>query len=213
MKEWFYTVTQSMVQLGLRGTELNLYAVLYGYSQKGDGCYYGTRSELMNRCGVSSLRTIDAAIDSLIKKGLLSKISVIKEGHEVVAYSTRSMAEEGVQKLHTLPCKNCTPPHAKIAHMKNKNIKESINTPPIPPALPDVVEYCRQQGFADPEGFADYYLRCQKESGWKKKDGTAITNWKLNVQQWRRYHKNEIFPHEALPHIQATSDDLKAFLR
>jgi hypothetical protein len=76
-----------------------------------------------------------------------------------------------------------------------------------------VVEYCRQQGFADPEGFADYYLRCQKESGWKKKDGTAITNWKLNVQQWRRYHKNEIFPHEALPHIQATSDDLKAFLR
>jgi hypothetical protein len=38
MKEYFYTITEGMIELGLRGTALNLFAIIYGYSQRGDGC-------------------------------------------------------------------------------------------------------------------------------------------------------------------------------
>lgn len=86
MKEWFYTITQSMLELGLRGTELNLFAVIYGYSQKGDGCFYGTRGELCERCGVSSLRTIDSALNSLVEKGLIRRFDFEKEGQKYTAY-------------------------------------------------------------------------------------------------------------------------------
>ncbi|MBO7681530.1 MAG: hypothetical protein J6T17_02115, partial [Clostridia bacterium] len=85
--------------------------------------------------------------------------------------------------------------------------------PPIPPTHAEVAAYCRQQGFADPEGFADYYLRCQTEMGWVKKNGLPVTNWKLNVQQWRRYHKDETFPLGTAMPVQATADELKAFMR
>ena len=64
----------------------------------------------------------------------------------------------------------------------------------IPPPFQEVVKYCRERGFADPEGFADYYLENQKQGGWKRKDGKAITNWKQNVLQWERYNKNKTFP-------------------
>ena len=43
MKDWYYVITESMLDLGLRGTELNLFAIVFGYSQRGDGCCYATR--------------------------------------------------------------------------------------------------------------------------------------------------------------------------
>ena len=108
MKEWFYTITESMLALGLRGSELNLFANLYGYSQKGDGCCYATRAELATRCGVSSKRTVDAALASLEKKGLICRLEVVKEGQTIPAYQYVGKAAEGVQKLHGGGCKNCT---------------------------------------------------------------------------------------------------------
>ena len=108
MKEWFYTITESMLSLGLRGTELNLFAILYGYSQKGDGCCYATRAELATRCGVSSKRTIDAALDSLEERGFIVRVNVLKKGQTIPAYQYTGETSEGVQKLHRGGCKNCT---------------------------------------------------------------------------------------------------------
>lgn len=63
-----------------------------------------------------------------------------------------------------------------------------------PPTFDQVVDYCKSRGFADPEGFADYYLETSSNNGWRKKDGTPVTNWKNNVLVWEKYHKDEIFP-------------------
>jgi hypothetical protein len=206
MKEYFYTITEGMINLGLRGTELNLFAIIFGYSQKGDGCCYASRKELARRCGVSSTNTIDTAMDRLIERGLVKKFTIHKEGHDLVAYSYRAEIAQGTQNLSTptqklsspIP-KNCAGGYAKIAHIDNKEeIKEekdsSSEQPSIPPPFQEVVKYCRERGFADPEGFADYYLENQKQGGWKRKDGKAITNWKQNVLQWERYNKNKTFP-------------------
>ena len=65
-----------------------------------------------------------------------------------------------------------------------------------PPTIQEVADYSRGQGFADPEGFAEYYVAYQTEAGWMTGKGSKrhpIDNWKLNVIAWGRYRKNEIF--------------------
>ena len=79
-------------------------------------------------------------------------------------------------------------------YTQNKDIYSETKTDTIPPTPQEVVDYCREQGFRDPIGFADYYLRCQTANQWRKKSGEPIVNWKLNIQQWRKYHKDETFP-------------------
>lgn len=66
----------------------------------------------------------------------------------------------------------------------------------VPPTVEEVAAYAKDQGFADPEGFADYYVRYQTEAEWMTGKGSKrkkISNWKLNVIQWSQYRKNQIF--------------------
>lgn len=196
MKEYFYTITESMLDLGLRGTELNLFAIIFGYSQRGDGCCYATRQELARRCGVSSRRTIDAAISALIEKGLIRRENVTRKGRETTAYSYMpegaNSAHPHVQKLHTSPVQKLHTPGANSAHMENKEENKTVKT--TPPTPKDVADYCRSRGFADPEGFADYYVESMNLAGWVRKNGQPVDNWKQNVLQWEKHHKDEVFP-------------------
>lgn len=49
---------------------------------------------------------------------------------------------------------------------------------------------------ADPDGFAIYYVEQMTNNGWTYgKKATPVKNWKNNVQQWLKYHKNEDFSH------------------
>lgn len=127
MKDWYYIVTQSMLELGLRGTELNLYALLYGYSQRGDGCYYGTRAALAERCGVQSKRTIDAAIDSLINRGLIRRFKLGKDGQILTAYAVCAETAPGVQKMHRGGANSARGEGANSAPMNNKDIENKDN--------------------------------------------------------------------------------------
>lgn len=75
-----------------------------------------------------------------------------------------------------------------------------------PPTVQDVADYARTQGFADPEGFADYYVAYQTEAGWMTGKGSKrhpIDNWKLNVIAWGRYRKKEIFSQTEQERTQA----------
>ena len=81
--------------------------------------------------------------------------------------------------------------------------KINNNTPPVntnvltsPPSREEVAAYAREKGFADPEGFAEYYIDVQTENEWttgKGKDKKPVSNWKLNVLAWRRYHRDQVF--------------------
>lgn len=137
MKEWFYTVTQSMVELGLRGAELSLFAILNGYSQRQEGCFFGTRNTLAEQCGIKSTRTIDTTLRSLLDKGLIRKFSITISGRDYIAYSVTG--DWGVSKNCAPQSKNCAGGEqnllregAKIAHMKNI-YKDNNKIPPLTP--------------------------------------------------------------------------------
>lgn len=206
-----------MQELGLRGTELNLYAILYGYSQEEDGCYYGTRATLAKRCGVSSTRTIDAALESLINKGLIRK-RIVKNGEQtLITYSTRAKSAQGCAEIAQGIPKNLGGGCAEIAHKKNKE-ENKIENKTIPPTPQAVADYARSRGFRDPEGFADYFVEICTNNGWRQGNGKGdpVVNWKnYIVSSWERNHKNKTYPRveAAAATKQISMDDLKNYLR
>lgn len=59
-------------QLNLKGNELLIYALIYGFSQDGESRFKGSRKYIADWCGCS-LNTVDKTLGSLVAKGLLSK--------------------------------------------------------------------------------------------------------------------------------------------
>ena len=59
-------------KLNLKGNELLIYALIYGFSQDGNSSFKGSRKYIADWCGCS-LDTVDRSLGSLINKGLLVK--------------------------------------------------------------------------------------------------------------------------------------------
>lgn len=59
-------------QLNLKGNELLIYALIYGFSQDGESKFKGSRKYIADWCGCS-LNTVDRSLGSLVDKGLLAK--------------------------------------------------------------------------------------------------------------------------------------------
>ena len=102
------------------------------------------------------------------------------------------------------------PNHIDTTKNRSSNIQESgsSNTPLppkggfVPPTVEEVAAYAKDNGFADPQGFAAYYVAYQSEAGWITGKGSKtkpIDNWKLNVLAWGKYSKNEIFSQQPAP--------------
>lgn len=59
-------------KLNLKGNELLIYALIYGFSQDGESRFKGSRKYIADWCGCS-LDTVDRTLSSLTGKGLLAK--------------------------------------------------------------------------------------------------------------------------------------------
>lgn len=74
-------------KLNLKGNELLVYAVIYGFSQADGAKFTGSRKYLAEWCGCS-MATIDRTLNSLVDKGAISRTSyVTKHGYRAVEYA------------------------------------------------------------------------------------------------------------------------------
>lgn len=74
-------------RLNLKGNELLIYALIYGFSQDGQSRFTGSRKYIADWCGCS-LDTVDRALSSLVSKGLLAKYPHTDQyGSRVVDYA------------------------------------------------------------------------------------------------------------------------------
>lgn len=78
---WGFMVTE----LGLRGAELMSYALIYSYFRSGES-FTGSRKYMSVWTG-SALSTVDAAVTSLLRKGLIAKGVSYIHGRRVPKYS------------------------------------------------------------------------------------------------------------------------------
>lgn len=74
-------------RLNLKGNELLIYALVYGFSQDGHSRFTGSRKYIAEWCGCS-LDTVDRSLSSLVGKGFLAKYPhTDQNGSRVVDYA------------------------------------------------------------------------------------------------------------------------------
>lgn len=196
-------------ELHLEGGDLTAFAIVYCFVKGYAGTYTGNTSYLSSWTGWSE-NTSRKHLVNLVALGLLKELRGRNNNspfcHYVLApdFYQDHPSISAVSPLKNYAVKSEVSTPQKLRHKENSN-KENIEKENIPPTPQDVVAYCKEQGFADPEGFADYYLRCQKEMQWRTKSGKQITNWKLNIQQWRKYHQNDRFPRKGPASLHQTT--------
>lgn len=99
---WHIVVTEEMRALGLSGNDLMVFALINGFSQDGQGCFYGSLPYICETCGISR-RTAIYILNDLVERGFLQKNETIQNGVKRVIYQVnRGSAEIApvVQKLH-----------------------------------------------------------------------------------------------------------------
>lgn len=110
IKDQNYYVTNGwmVTQLGLSGRELQVYAIIYGFTQDGDTEFSGSLAYMMEWLNVNSKHTVIKAIDGLIKKGLVEKKQEMTPNGPVNYYTTTPLASSAenaqgvVQKVHPI---------------------------------------------------------------------------------------------------------------
>lgn len=100
--------------LNLRGNELPIYAIIYGFSKDGQGCFFGTRKYLALICNCS-IRSVDNALKNLVKRKLVLKEIRYDDNHQ-----KRCEYIVNLEKIEGLGLKsaqgiNCSTPTAENA--------------------------------------------------------------------------------------------------
>ena len=76
----YYSIQYWMInELGLKGLELSIYAIIYGFSRDHCGAFTGSRSYLADFTN-STKAGVDKALKSLIQKNLLEKKDFVNHG-------------------------------------------------------------------------------------------------------------------------------------
>lgn len=191
--------------LGLKGNDLIVFAFINGYSQRGQGCYFGSLAYLQEVCGISRRTAIDI-LNSLVEKGLIRKSDVFVFGERKTGYSVCAEIALPVQKLHNESAEiaqNC----AESAPIYREYIdnKDSIDSNIYSaskfqkPTLEEVKAFCRERGNSvDPEAFIAHY----ESNGWMV-GRNKMKNWRQAVITWEKSTRRST-PPQTPPHKEST---------
>lgn len=176
---YFLTITDEMIKWGLNGSELLVFALINGYSQRGLGCYYGSLENTAEMCGLSratALRTLQ----SLTEKGFLLKGKSVINGDARTTYTAVR-----VSKCNSEEYQNDTASGIKmIPNNKDININNTLSYKGgghfRKPSLDEVKSYCRERGNSvNAERFFDFY----ESNGWMV-GKNRMKDWKAAVRTW-----------------------------
>ena len=119
---WHIVITEEMRALGLSGNDLVVFALINGFSQNGQGCFYGSLSYICETCGIAR-RTAVYILQELVEKGLITKSETMQNGVKYVAYQVSAKSAQVVQKLH-LGSAEIAPKNKKDIKINKDTIKE-----------------------------------------------------------------------------------------
>lgn len=162
--------------LDLKGNELLVYALIHGFSQEAQGCFFGSLEYISKACGCSRGTTI-GTLKNLQSKGLLKKRELIENNVKICQYTAitggSAKIELPVQKLDGGSAKIELGGSAEIAPNKTINDNKKIVKGAAPLILPFSSDKFRETWDA---------LCGEKE--WKKKSENAL---RLTLKKLGRY--------------------------
>ena len=180
---WFITIQQEMRdQLGLKGNELIVFAFINGYSQEGQGCYYGGLANLQRVCGIASRQTAIDILKSLMAKGYIVKSEQLFNGVKMISYSVSPIIGQDVQKMD----KGCPENgHNNIGDININSLSLKGSSRFQKPTIEEIRQYCLEKGYnVDAEQFFNFY----ESKGWVV--GKApMKNWRAAVSTWNKREK------------------------
>lgn len=179
---WYFTITEEMRATGLKGYDLLVFAVINAYSQRGEGCFYGSASTLGEMVGVTREAAV-RILKRLTDSGFLTKGEVMKNGVKFCAYQTRDGKSHLVTENHT-GCDQKSPNNKEI--YKNNTVPSNAHAREkssfVAPTVEEVAQFCAERGNGiDAEAFVAFYA----SKGWKI-GTTPMKDWKAAVVTWEK---------------------------
>lgn len=185
MMGWYITIQQEMRDdLGLKGNELIVFAFLNGYSQEGQGCYYGSLSHLQRVCGIASRQTAIDVLKSLMAKGYISKTENQFNGIKVVSYSVCPKVRQDVQKMDR-GCPENGHNNKEDININNNSLYKRESSRFQKPSIDEIRQYCISRNKSvDPEQFFNFY----ESKGWTI-GKSHMKDWRAAVRTWEKREK------------------------
>lgn len=211
---WHYTITNEMREAGLSGNSLLVYAVLHGYSQNGQGCFFGTVGYLSEVVGLTT-RAVRGILRDLEDSGYIRS-----ESHPGSATTYMCVKRTDVHGFSARKNFPPTPEKFSAPHYKDEVLIEdthpngcvsentSICVDPHrffhAPTVEEVAAYCASRGnTVDAAAFVAHY----QANGWKV--GKApMKDWKAAVRYWETQERQR---NTGTPTPQAPSRQQSAY--
>jgi stress-induced morphogen len=213
VKEQSYIVVESFMinKLNLKGNELLIYAIIYGFSQDGNSYFYGSLQYLENWTN-STRQGVLKALKKLQEKGLIEKKDCYENNVKKCFYrvvnkvdqSTKftggsQLSLQGVSTKFTGGSQLSL--HNNIYNTLDNNLIDNIDMgnsekSELPktkkksetfkkPAVEEIESYCKERkNNIDAQYFYDYY----ESKGWMI-GKNKMKDWKASVRTWERNSK------------------------
>lgn len=196
-----YLVIQGFMvnELNLKGNELLIYAIIYGFSQEQGQVYNGNLQYLADWTN-STKRGVMKNLASLIEKGYIIKNEKNINGVKFCEYYV-SQSSPVVNKVHGGGEQSS--PNNIIYNIKENNnisndilLKESEQKTPktrkktefIPPSFAEVQMYIEEKGYdVDAKVFFEYFT----DGNWIDSNGKEVKNWKQKIITWASRSNNK----------------------
>ena len=156
-----------MTALGLNGNDLLAYALIYGYSQDGQGAYFGSLAHTAEALNISR-RTASDVLNRLVERGVITRKHVEINGLVRCMYTA-------VVPDEARPAAPEPPTRPKPERQPRPRFEK--------PTRQEVEDYCAQRGSnIDAQRFYDYY----EANGWVQGRGKPIRDWRAAVRTWEK---------------------------
>lgn len=166
--------------MGLSGNDLVVFALINGFSQNGQGCFYGSLAYICETCGIAK-RTAVYILQGLVERGFITKTETYHNGVKSVAYQASAKYAMEVQKMHRGSAENA--PNNK----EDININKRENRRFIPPTIDEVRAYCTERNNGiDPEEFVVFYT----SKGWMV-GKSPMKDWRSAIITWEKAKKKK----------------------
>lgn len=195
-----YVVIQGFMveEMGLKGNELMVYAIIYGFSQAKDNRFTGSLQYLADWTR-STKQGVLKNLKSLLDKGYIRKVEGTNHGVKYVEYyatefnGVLNSVEQGYSTEFNGGIKLSLPNNIynNITDNKENNIsprtRDGQRKPFVPPTVEQVRAYCVEKNLPlDPVRFVQYY----EAADWTDSKGKPVKNWKQKALMWEGGNRN-----------------------
>lgn len=180
---WFYVITQD-IRESFDGKEADVFAVINGFSQEGQGCFYGSLSLLSQFCGIRSKTTTQRILKNLVAKGAIVKTDELHNGVKFCTYKVNKNWY-GMSKIDMGDVSIIDTNNKEDININNNSLykRESIRFQK--PTIDEIRQYCiSRNNSVDPDQFFNFY----ESKGWTI-GKSPMKDWRAAVRTWEKREK------------------------